>query len=99
MSVCPIAVRLELTEPRLHRADVGEAPARDGRAGTDFDRMATQRIHDFEAVLVGHVVSDENRYSALERIFVHEILHRGPLVTTARLELDDALAGENGVLG
>src|SRR6185437_10416483 len=94
----PLLFLFTANQPRANRVDVAEPPPRARAAATDLDRVAAERVHDVEAVLVGDVVADKNGDATLEWRFGHELLHGLSLVPAARLELHDSLAQLNAII-
>src|SRR5256886_15648401 len=79
-------------------SDVSQPPVRDGSPRPDLHRMTVQPVDRRKAVFVGGVIADEHRRPPPERLLLHELQHRHPLVLSGRLHFDDALARLHTVL-
>src|SRR5690349_15905183 len=61
----------------------------------DGKTQAAELRQDWEYRLVGRVVADENRVTALERRIFHQLAYRAGFVDSRHFDLEDELAGQD----
>lgn len=71
---------------------IGQGPARLGRSPSHQDGMSPIAVDRREAVLIGHIIAQEDRNAACKGRFLQELLDCLSLVGAGGAQLDDGLS-------